>query len=285
MAKWELWKNIMKCVPFEPKRLVKWQPPYIVQPKYDGFRCRKIDLENGEVLLLTSSENIFYSVPHLNEMFKTLNIPGELDGELYCHGMNFNQISSILSRTTNLHPDHKEIQFHCFDIVNDCPQMERTLQISKLKNLHPNLQISPFWICYTLDDIMRVYDKLLSLNYEGIIVRRYIAPYERKRSTSIMKFKPKKEDDYIVVSTVEEFSVEGSPKNCLGSLICQSGDGNLFGIGTGFTREDRENLWKIKDRLPGMVAKVQYQHLSSGKHIPRFPVFVSLHENEEQKEN
>jgi len=280
MPEYQRWKNIMKAYPFETKRLAKWHPPYIVQPKYDGFRCRVVSIETGpkgnEHLLLSSEENIFYSVPHLNEIFNTLNIKSELDGELYCHGMSFDELSSIISRTVNLHPNHQRIQFHCFDIINEQSQMKRLLTIENLKGLSPWIQVAPFWICETLDDIMRAYDKLIELHYEGIIVRHFMAPYVRKRSTAVMKFKPKKEDLYEIVGTTEEISIEGNPKDSLGALVCKSGDGNFFNVGTGFTEEDRHNLWDIKEVLPGMNAKVQYQHITSGKQVPRFPVFVKL---------
>ena len=47
MSNWQRWKGIMKASPFEEKRLTKWNPPYIIQPKYDGFRCRAIPLMTG----------------------------------------------------------------------------------------------------------------------------------------------------------------------------------------------------------------------------------------------
>jgi len=31
--------GVQLCYPFEEKRLAKWEPPYIVQPKLDGERC------------------------------------------------------------------------------------------------------------------------------------------------------------------------------------------------------------------------------------------------------
>ena len=34
--------GIMLCYPFEEKRLNKWNPPYIIQPKLDGERCRAV---------------------------------------------------------------------------------------------------------------------------------------------------------------------------------------------------------------------------------------------------
>jgi len=135
---------------------------------------------------------------------------------------------------------------------------------------------SPYWLAEDLEGIMRIYDNLINLGYEGIIVRHYAGPYERKRSTLVMKFKPKKEDEYEIVGVVEEMSIHGSPKGRLGALILNSGDGHTFNVGTGFSEDDRVRLWK--EELVGNVCKIQYQHLSSGRKVPRFPVFISIEE-------
>ena len=273
---WQRWKGIMKCYPFEEKRLFKWRPPFIVQPKYDGVRCRAVHTETG-YLLLSSEENIIFSVPHLNELLDKIgNLPEELDGELYCHGMNFEDIVSITSRTVNLHPDHKRIQYHVFDVVNCDRQIQRTLDIEKLRGLSPWLAVAPYYLCNDLEDVLSAYDKIIESGYEGIIVRHIDNLYERKRSTLVMKFKPKKEDEYKVLDTVEEIDKEGEPKGSLGALVCRSGDGNTFNVGTGFSAEERQILWEIRDTLPGRVAKIKYQHITSGRAVPRFPVFVEL---------
>ena len=278
MSSWQRWKNVMKAYPFEEKRLAKWSPPYIVQPKYDGVRCRAVpsSLQAGDYLLLSSEENVIFSVPHILEELKRLHLNAELDGELYCHGKTFEEIVSITSRTVNLHPNLLDIKLVVFDIVNREPQMKRTLIIENLKRLSPFIQVAPFWLCESLEEIIKVYNNLIKDGYEGIIVRHFEAPYETKRSTWVMKFKPKKEDIYKIVTAVEEVSIEGNLKNTLGALVCESGDGNLFNVGTGFTDEQRQQMWEIRGILPGMYAKVKYQHITSGREVPRFPVFVEI---------
>lgn len=288
MAEWQRWRGIMKAYPFSEDRLSKWKPPYIVQPKYDGIRCRAIPIQTGinedEFILVSSEENILHSVPHLNNMFQRLRLRCELDGELYCHGMSFEEITSITSRTVNLHPDLHKIQFHCFDIIVDSePQIKRSILLENLRGLDPDLVVAPFWLCESLDDVMRAYDQIIEGGYEGIIVRHMDAMYERKRSTFVMKFKPKQSDEYVIVGTQQEFDKDGMPKDSLGALVCQSGDGNLFNVGTGFTAEQRHQLWLDRHTIPGMVAKVQYQHLTAGKQVPRFPVFVNLTAPKERK--
>lgn len=288
---WQRWKGIMKCVPFEEKRLAKWQPPYIIQPKYDGFRCRAIPIETGdkgEYIFLSSEENIFYSVPHLNEVFKRIGLRAELDGELYNHEVykrgGFDELSSIISRTVNLHPDHQKIQFHLFDIVNEQPQMRRLLIIEALKGLTPLIQVAPFWLCENLNEVKKAYNKLISLGYEGIIVRHFQNLYEKKRSTLVMKFKPKKKDTYKIVDWKEEISKDGNLKNRIGSIICSSQKGDTFGVSAGLDDSDREYLWSIRETLAGKDCIVHYQHLTN-KGIPKGTFNVEVIDERKADEN
>ncbi len=103
-----------------------------------------------------------------------------------------------------------------------------------------------------------------------------MAPYERKRSTLVMKFKAKQEDSYKIVGYKEEISINNIPKDKLGALVCESGDGNIFSVGTGFSDEKRQKLWDVRNTLEGKVAKIKYQHLTTERKVPRFPVFVEV---------
>ena len=291
MPKFQRWKGIQKCYPFEEKRLATWTPPYICQPKYDGNRCVDIPLDYGNHLLLISEENPFFSVPHINQALIELNLPMRLDGELYNHEIflegGHELIHSIVSRTVNTHPRYKEIQFIIFDYQDDLePQWKRMLNLHELRGrFKPPLILAPYWMCETLDEIKEVYDKLIELKYEGIIVRNTASIYEiNKRSRWIMKFKPKKKDVYKIVGWKEEVSMDGVPKGRIGSLIMSSQVGDEFGVSAGLDFEEKDRLWNIRDQLAGMMAMVHYQHLTN-KQIPKgtFNVEVLRRKNEVNK--
>ena len=268
--------GIMLCYPFEEKRLLKWKPPYIVQPKYDGERCRAIPIGGGKYMLLSSQENPFFSVPHIVEYLSTLQLNVELDGELYCHGLSFEDIHSRVSRTVNLHSDYGCIKYHIFDYVSEEPQVIRMDVLTNMPLESNCTTIAPYYVCWNLEDIMRRYDLLLNKGYEGIIVRHLEAPYVRKRSVYMMKFKPKKEDIYEIIGYKEEVSKDGIFKDRLGALTCTGDDGTVFSVGSGLNDEDRQTLWDSRELLKGKRVRVQYQHLTSGKKVPRFPVFVEI---------
>lgn len=266
--------GIMLCVPFEEKRLAKWEPPYIVQPKLDGERCRSV-----ESILLSSQLNSFnFAVPHIGEAVND-QIPyhTEPNGELYVHGMSFEEIHSIVSRKTNLHPNHLQMEYHIFDYVENIPQYERIKMVNRIELKPPLFKVESY-ICGNLEGVLKAYDKIINLGYEGIVVRHIDNLYVRKRSTFLMKFKPKKQDDYLIVGYKEEVSKDGHLKGRLGSIICVGLDGTEFSVGSGLTDIDRVNLWEDRESLRGKTCTVKYQHITSGKGVPRFPVFTEVRE-------
>jgi len=264
----------MLAYPFEEKRLAKWNPPYLVQPKLDGERCRAVQIQ-GTYLLLSSEENVIVSVPYINESLDKLLTSHELDGELYVHGWSFEEIHSVVSRTKNLHPDHAQIEYRIFDVVIGGPQYTRSGIVPEL-NLKPPLFRVPTAPCWTLEEIMRVYDGFLSEGYEGIVVRHIDNEYVRRRTPLMMKFKPKKDDFYEIIDYKEEIDKNGKPKGRLGALVCRGSDETIFSVGSGLTDDDRRTLWDTREALAGKLCHVQYQHLTAGKGVPRFPVFVSV---------
>lgn len=287
-------KDIMLCYPFEEKRLHKWNCPVIVQPKLDGERCRALTFnytQKGNASLLLSSEcNIFRTVPHINQGLQSLTLPNdlELDGELYSHNMSFEEIhSTVSSQRVSVSPDSEKIQLHIFDLVNDQPQWKRTKELFELKKIFSSIpysiQIVPTYYVENFESLMEKYREFIALGYEGIIVRHPDNLYVRKRSTHLMKFKPKKSDIYEIIGYKEEYDKFGEPKGRLGALVCIGSDGTQFSVGSGLTEDDRIKFWKDPDQLLDKLCHIEYQHLTPGKKIPRFPVFVSVLDQSKQQ--
>jgi len=93
-----------------------------------------------------------------------------------------------------------------------------------------------------------------------------------------MKFKPKKSDWYEIIDFKEEIDKNDRPKNRLGAFICMDSFGNTFSVGSGLTDHLRHAYWSDRSNLVGKFARVEYQHITPGKQIPRFPVFVEVEE-------
>lgn len=282
-------KDILLCYPFEEKRIKKWNCPVIVQPKLDGERCRALSIKNAS-LLLSSECNIFRTVPHINQALQSIPFLSnmEFDGELYSHDLSFEEIHSIVSsQRVSISPDFEKIQLHIFDLINDKDQISRLKELNQLKplmNKFPEaLQFVPSRIAESMEELMLFYKEFIDLGYEGIIVRHPHSLYVRKRSNMIMKFKPKKSDTYEIIGYKEEYDKYGNPKNRLGAITCIGTDGTEFSVGSGLTESDRISLWRDPDQLLDKFCHIEYQHLTPGKKVPRFPVFVSIIDRNEKQ--
>jgi ATP-dependent DNA ligase len=262
--------GIMLAYPFEEKRLITWKAPYIIQPKLDGLRCRAI-ITPEEVTLLSSEQHIISHVPHINEELKKSfpNTTIELDGELYCHGLHFQEI------TKRVNAD--KIEYHIFDIVCQGQQIDRTAELNKLGFWGtPIIKVVPSSLVRDISEVMEQYSKYIDAGYEGFVIRDTFGDYQRKRYTGMMKFKPHQWDAYLIVGTQEEISIDGTLKNTLGAFICTSSEGTIFNVGTGLTRDQRIEYWRIREELIGKKLKVKYQALTQTNKVPRFPVALEV---------
>lgn len=275
--------KIMLAYPMEERRLLEpkfgWKFPVIVQPKLDGERCRVV-LESGKIVLRSSECNEIVSVPHINEFLQ--NIPDlsqmpELDGELYLHGWDFSDIHSVVSRRENIHDRSDLMQLHIFDFVSPAAQLPRTYQLTSYNWLNCGpVRLVPFDIAYSMAEIMDFYQQYLAKGYEGIIVRHVTAPYIRKRSRFLLKFKPKKDDYYKIIEVVEAVSNDGKPLQMIGAFWCVGTDGTPFKVGAGMlTRQKRWDLWEDRDSQIGQFCHTQYQNVTV-KGALRFGLCISV---------
>lgn len=273
-------KDIMLCYPFEEKRLKKWKPPYLIQPKLDGLRCRAVpvnpDHDESPIVLLSSEGNVF-DLPHITSILEKLPFRFEFDGELYNHELDFETLCSMTKRTVTTHPKAYLVEFHIFDIISEAPQGARTSALWTLSDRFPHpIKRVPTVVARNMHQVMLAYQGYLDAGYEGIIIRDHLAPYIRRRSTQMMKFKPKRSDTYQIVGYEEEISIHGRPKDRLGSLLVRDPEGNTFSVGSGLTEADRIVYWDRREDLIGQTAQIAYQNLTTGRKVPRFPVLVDI---------
>lgn len=282
-------KNIQLAMPFSESRLLnqgryhyKWSAPYLVQPKLNGERCRLIR-EKEVCLLLSSTEELILSVPHIQKLGLDLLPKGEFDGELYVHGWTWAEIHSVVGRTNSLHPDYSQMELHLFDWPSrNEPQLMRTVELRKLfhttKGLTPKeckIKLVDSHIANTLEEVYQLYDRFIGEGYEGFIIRELSAPYERKRSGAMMKFKPKCTDEYEIVGVYEAIGQDGIPKCMIGGFHCVDDMNTPFDVGAGKLNHDqRKDLWiKYCDNESSVVGynlEVEYQTMSDKNKVPLF---------------
>lgn len=284
-------KGIQLCYHFEERRLlnqgrfqVKWYPPFIVQPKLDGERCRMI-ISDKRCLLLSSSEEIISSVPHINQAGLRYLPDGEYDGELYVHGWPWEQIHSVVSREVSQHPDFDKMQFHLFDIVNEDSQIQRLSTLVKLFTPSPftrgPLHLVDSTISFKLEELYEAYDRYIDQGYEGFIIRHVDNIYTRSRTATIMKYKPKKRDQYRITGVYEAVSESGTPKGMVGGFNLIDDMGTHFSCGAGkLKHHERTALWQefreAPESIVGHWLDIEFQSLTDAGKVPKFSRAVKI---------
>jgi DNA ligase-1 len=278
----------------------------ILEPKFDGIRClaifsprtNKVELfsRNGKALLnfplieehLRSNIAMFVRADEGLDESQDFVLDGEIISE------NFQALMKQAQRKVNV--DTSDAIYSIFDIIHlkdfkkgrwNVAQRIRSLKyLAKMRNRinsrNLNIRIVE-GLQVNLDtaegqNVMhRFATDMVAKGYEGIMVKDVDAPYQCKRSTSWLKWKPNITVDLTIVG-VEEGT--GRNKGRLGALVCEGVDqGQLIktNVGSGLTDNDRDTFWQNKDNLLGQVVEIKADVITQnqdGTYSLRFPRFI-----------
>lgn len=126
-------------------------------------------------------------------------------------------------------------------------------------------------------------------NWEGLMYRNALAPYEFKRTKNLLKIKAMKDSEF----TLEGLQIgTGRNENRLGTMYIRY-KGNLVGVGSGFSDFDRDLIWENRELFlsnrfsVAFDVKVQYFEETKdadGKPSLRFPVFLCFRHKDSKEE-
>jgi DNA ligase-1 len=110
--------------------------------------------------------------------------------------------------------------------------------------------------------------------FEGIMIKDLSAPYECKRSSFWMKWKPTITVDLTIVGFEE-----GTGRNAdrLGAIIYEGIDNERnirVNVGTGYSDNDRDEYWAARDQLLGIIGEIEADAVTQnqdGSYSLRFP--------------
>jgi DNA ligase 1 len=285
--------------------------PVIATPKLDGIRCSTLDLPRPPDQKSEAVCRSLKNVP--NDYVRhqiTKHCPPGLDGEIMTYYEDlltpeqmrpFNSIQSDVM-TIKGQPIFK---YHVFDLMNPTPDngyrdfTQYRTRLEQLKALMPQL---PSFVVYvqetkinTLDELLKYEAETVAAGYEGICFRIPSSPYKWGRSTLregwLVKMKRFVTSEAEIIGMDEEMANNNpmsqnelgyaersshkanlSGKGRMGALVCRNAAG-VFRIGTGFTADQRYNMWLCKETIVGCKIAT-YKHQPHGaKELPRIPVF------------
>jgi len=237
-------------------------------------------------------------------------LPPYLDGELWIEGAkNFGEVSGPLRRATG----KPCAAYLAFDYREDpaLGYLDRVARLVRMDRLYLPDWVSvlePDRID-TLEDLAAYEEKVLALGFEGVMLRREDGRYKFGRSTEkegiLLKMKRFVDTEAEIVGSVEllengneqvrsetghakrSSAKEGlRPGGMLGALVCRMPvewtdgkqtilAGTEFNVGSGFTDDQRRELWARRDELPGELVTFKFQP-HGGQNKPRLPIFKGL---------
>jgi DNA ligase-1 len=277
-----------------------------LEPKLDGVRMllQVIPGDDGTITTVCYSRNgkVFDNFGHIqreiednyNHMIHkfglTLSNGFVLDGEVM--GRSFQDLMRQARRKENVATD--DTVYHVFDILPlddfrrgywNAQQYKRVEILESMRPIITELNsvtLVPHIDVY-LDtaegkDVFERYcnDKVAE-GFEGVMIKSMDAPYQSKRSTSWLKYKP------VITVDLEVIDVEeGTGKNVgrLGALVCSGVDNGktiTVNVGSGFRDDERNSLWDSRDVAVGRIVEVMADAVTQnqdGSYSLRFPRFV-----------
>lgn len=264
--------------------------PALVTPKLDGIRC--IITPEGAV------SRKFKPIPNNYIRSKLIELPVGLDGELMLRGdYTFNEIQSAVMSQDGT-PD---FEYWIFDYYSNRGYAQRMRELRELTLPDYCRRLFPCCV-QDLKQFLVMEKTYLEQNYEGIMIRSEHSPYKCGRSTLregyLLKFKRFETAEALVCGFAEEMANDNEAttnelgytkrstnqenlvgKNTLGALICKDMSTDVeLRIGSGFTAEQRREIWENRSRYYDRVVTYRFQP-HGVKDAPRFPTFLHFRED------
>lgn len=270
--------------------------------KLDGLRCYYLD---GVPISRTNKPHKAAPFEHITEQIKShLDYDNYvLDGEIiYLNPDGTEDFAKAISlaRSDDRTPECDNLYFCVFDMIqkdkflNKQPDVIFNDAYVRLKAHYGITSETISWYHTTDKNILILKqvgdDELPQLqtartenNWEGLMVRNGLAPYEYKRTSNLLKMKNMQDTE---VKLIEMIPGTGKYENVLGAFMADY-NGFQLKIGSGFSDEQRAEYWNNRDKYIGKYVKVKYFEKTvnqQGGESLRFPIFLCFRDPETMEE-
>ena len=263
---------------YTDKAQAKIKFPAYIQPKLDGIRCTAVILDGSCTLYTRSGEEIT-AVPHINEALAGVKSEDilVLDGELYNHDYHdkFEIITSMVRQKNKVHPNHKIIEFHAFDLIDEISFVNRyALLTTYVDGLSEYVKLVETHHVHR-EQWEDLYAKYMEQGYEGCMLRNSDSPYVFKRSYDLQKVKQFQDEEFEIIGVKEgKGKLEGH-----GIFTCRTKTDKEFDVKCKGETENLKDYFENPKKYIGQMLTVRFQNLTEYG-APRFPTGISLRDYE-----
>lgn len=253
----------------EHSHKIDWTTAFI-QPKLDGMRCLA-EIKDGVVRLISRDGKKIENMAHITHELSKIKHNVVLDGELYCHGLSFQENMKLIKKYRN--GETEKIVYNVYDIVSDESYLERELWISLYLAKQMNMEFVKTIQIFNEKELKSYHAQFLSQGYEGSIIRWGNAPYKIDgRSENLLKYKDFK-DLAIKIKDIEP--ADQRPEWGVPVFEWKGAKNDELRAGVKMSHEDRKDLLANKSNYIGKTAELRFFEYSD-EGVPRFPVMVGI---------
>lgn len=280
--------------------------PMMASYKLDGIRC--IFTPDGR--MLSRSFKPIQNV-RLQKKFDYLKVYCKenntyLDGEIYGHGMTFQEITHfVMTKDTGFEEIPEALQFNAFDVITDDNLNDKAIDRynilkdikSRIFTCKPDLHVVAQQLVETPGSIENLMANALDDGYEGLILKAPDSPYKAGRVTTRSgmgyKFKPYQTWDATIIDVEQGTKVKDNVARTFDSwgysqTSGKKGDrelvdkacavkvlyeGKELWVSLAMPDEQKQEVWLNRDKYIGK--SIEYKGMLVGaKDVPRHPVFL-----------
>jgi DNA ligase-1 len=258
----------------ENKSKVKWINVW-GQPKLDGMRCLAYKL-NNEIILKSRDGKMIENMDHIKLALKDLHDGFILDGELYSHGLSFQENMKLIKK---YRPGETEkISYHVYDNVQNKEFSFRYLDLFTCFEAKDPIKIVKTVQLANEDDLKTFHEQNLKEGYEGSMLRHSDSEYKMNgRSASLLKYKDFMD---ICLPILDVEPCDSRPTWGTPIFKWDKAEGGILKAGTKINHEEREDLLTNKQNYIGKMAELRFFEYSDTG-VPRFPVYLGIREDKE----
>jgi DNA ligase 1 len=276
--------------------------PVEATPKIDGIRAIRV---GGKLVSRTLK-------PIPNDLIREqlgAALPDGADGEIL-YGDSFQRCTSMVMSADKVPSSGTHVTYYMFDLVLSDPNKPYVERMNDMRALFASreapkpadkrVRVIPLYpkTISTQAELDAFESRALAEGFEGVMIRRGDGRYKFGRSTLrealLLKIKRFSDAEALVIGCEELLHNENeatvdhlgyskrsshrenkTQSGMLGALVVENADGVRFRIGTGFSHEERTDLWKRRASLKGQLAKFKYLEVGV-KSAPRHPVFLGF---------